>query len=111
LADVDTIDCRPRKEVKVYGSAYESVSFDMQEVICNLIKYGQPPRKNDNISLVVMDVDIIIIIIKVPKKPILHIKCLVSFNNLEKELSRNRYIFIALLKLSTLSLCLMASGS
>ena len=53
----------------------------------------------------------IIIIIKVLKKRILHIKCLDAFYNLKKELSRNRYVFIALLKLPTLSLCLMASGS
>ena len=54
---LSTLDCRPRKEVKIYDSAYESVSFDTQEAICNLIKYGQPPRKNDNINLLVMDVD------------------------------------------------------
>ena len=42
---LSTLDCRPRKEVKIYDSVYESVSFDTQEVICNLIKYGQPPRK------------------------------------------------------------------
>ena len=54
---LSTLDCRPRKEVKIYDSAYGSVSFHTQEVICNLIKYGQPPRKNDNISLLVMDAD------------------------------------------------------
>jgi len=54
---LSTLDCRPRKEVKIYDSAYESISFDMQEVICNLIKYGKPPRKNDNISRLVMDAD------------------------------------------------------
>jgi len=40
---------------------------------------------------------IIIIIIKVLKKRILHIKCLDAFHNLKKELSQNRYVFIALL--------------
>ena len=54
---LSTLDCRPRKEVKIYYSAYESVSFDTQEVICNLIKYGQPPHKKDNISLLLMDAD------------------------------------------------------
>ena len=55
---LSTLDCRPRKEVKIYDSVYESVSFDTQEVICKLIKYGQRPRKNDNISLLVMDADL-----------------------------------------------------
>ena len=52
---LSTLDCRPGKEVKIYDSAYESVSFDTQEAICNLIKYGQPPRKNDKINLLEMD--------------------------------------------------------
>ena len=52
---LSTLDCRLLKEIKSYDSAYESVSFDTQEVICNLIR--QPPRKNDNINLLVMDVD------------------------------------------------------
>ena len=50
---LSTLDCRPRKEVKIYDSA----SFDTQEVICNLIKYWQPHRENDNISLLVMGAD------------------------------------------------------
>ena len=29
----------------------------MQEAICNLIKHGQPPSKNDNINFLIMDVD------------------------------------------------------
>ena len=29
----------------------------MHEAICNLIEYRQPPRKNDKINLLVMDVD------------------------------------------------------
>ena len=54
---LSTLDCKARKEVQLYDSAYESVSFDTQKVICNLIKYGQPPRQNDNISLLVMDTE------------------------------------------------------
>ena len=34
-----------------------SVSFDTQESICNLLRYGQPPVKNDRIALLVMDAD------------------------------------------------------
>ena len=37
---LSTLDCRPRKEVKIYDSAYESVSFYTQEIICNLIKFA-----------------------------------------------------------------------
>ena len=54
---LSTLDSTPRKEVKLYDSAYESVSFETQEAICNPIQYGQPPCKNDNINLLVMDVD------------------------------------------------------
>ena len=43
LADVEHTRL-PRKEVKIYDSPNESVSFDTQEAICNLIKYRQPPE-------------------------------------------------------------------
>ena len=43
---LSTIDCKLGNEVKIYDSAYETVSFDTQEAICNIVKYGQPPRKN-----------------------------------------------------------------
>ena len=33
---LSTLDCKPGKEVKIYDSAYLSVSFDTQESICNL---------------------------------------------------------------------------
>ena len=42
--------------MKIYDSVYETVSFDMQEAICS-IKYGQPPRKNDKVKVLIMDVD------------------------------------------------------
>ena len=54
---LSTIDCKLGKEVKISDSAYETVSFDMQEAICNIVKYGQPPRKNDKVKVLIMDVD------------------------------------------------------
>ena len=54
---LSTLDCQPGKQVKIYDSAFSSVSVDTQEVICNLLRYGQPPRKNDTITLLIMDAD------------------------------------------------------
>mgnify|MGYP002260086732 CR=1 FL=1 len=53
---LSTIDCEP-SEMKIYDSAYESVSYDTLEAICNLVKYGLPPLKDDRVNLLIVDVD------------------------------------------------------
>ena len=41
--------------MRVYDSVYLSARYDTQEAICILLRYGQPPPKNDKIVLLVMD--------------------------------------------------------
>ena len=54
---LSTVKCnRNGSEVKVHDSSFTSVSFPVQQSICNIMRRGTPPKRSDVIKVLFTDV-------------------------------------------------------
>ena len=54
---LSTVECnRNGSEVKVHDSSFTSISFPVQQSICNIMRRGTPPKRSDVIKVLFTDV-------------------------------------------------------